>query len=68
MITYGGKNYALKYNMKRIEMIEGVTNMPTLADLQRGILESICRIWDQRGWGGCFPESQEGDGNSGEPD
>ena len=35
MITYDGKNYVLKYNMKRIEMIEGVTNMPTLADLQR---------------------------------
>ena len=35
MITYGGKNYGLKYNMKRIELIEGVTNMPTLADLQR---------------------------------
>lgn len=35
MITYGGKNYVLKYNMKRIELIEGVTNMPTLADLQR---------------------------------
>ena len=35
MITCGGKNYVLKYNMKRIELIEGVTNMPTLADLQR---------------------------------
>lgn len=35
MITYGEKNYELKYNMKRIEMIEAATNMPTLADLKR---------------------------------
>lgn len=35
MIEYGGKNYVLKYNMKRIEMIESVTNMPTMADLRR---------------------------------
>ncbi len=35
MIEYGGKNYELKYNQKRIEMIEAVTNMPTLADLKR---------------------------------
>lgn len=30
-----GKTYELKYNMKRIEMIESVTGMPTLADLKR---------------------------------
>ena len=35
MIQYSGKNYVLKYNMKRIEMIEAVTSMPTLADLKR---------------------------------
>ncbi len=35
MIEYGGKKYVLKYNMKRIEMIESVTNMPTMADLRR---------------------------------
>ena len=35
MIEYGGKNYVLKFNMKRIEMIESVTSMPTLAGLRR---------------------------------
>lgn len=35
MIEYDGKNYVLKYNMKRIEMIESVTNMPTLAEIKR---------------------------------
>ena len=35
MIEYGGKNYVLKYNQKRIEMIEAVTNMPTMAELRR---------------------------------
>lgn len=33
-IQYNGKNYELKYNMKRIEMIEAATNMPTLAELK----------------------------------
>lgn len=35
MIEYDGKNYVLKYNQKRIEMIEAVTNMPTMAELRR---------------------------------
>ena len=35
MIEYDGKNYVLKYNQKRIEMIEAVTNMPTMAELKR---------------------------------
>ena len=35
MISHNGENYELKYNLKRIEMIEGVTNMPTLADIRR---------------------------------
>ena len=35
MIRYDGKNYDLKYNMKRIEIIEEVTDMPTLAELRR---------------------------------
>ncbi len=34
MIEYGNKKYVLKYNMKRIEMIESVTSMPTLAGLR----------------------------------
>ena len=35
-----GKEYELKYSMKRIEMIESVTDMPTMAALQkyRGML------------------------------
>lgn len=35
MIEYNGKQYVLKYNLKRIEMIESVTNMPTMAEIQR---------------------------------
>lgn len=35
MIEYDGKKYVLKYNMKRIELIESVTGMPTMADLKR---------------------------------
>ena len=35
MFEINGKTYVLKYNMKRIEMIENVTRMPTLAELQR---------------------------------
>lgn len=35
MIEYNDKKYVLKYNLKRIEMIEAVTNMPTLAEIQR---------------------------------
>lgn len=35
MVEYNGKKYELKYNLKRIEMIESVTNMPTMAEIQR---------------------------------
>ena len=37
---FNGKEYELKYSMKRIEMIESVTDMPTMAALQkyRGML------------------------------
>ena len=35
MIEVNGKKYVLKYNLKRIEMIEASTNMPTMAELQR---------------------------------
>ena len=35
MIEHQGERYELKFNLKRIEMIEGVTNMPTLADIRR---------------------------------
>lgn len=40
MIEYGEKQYELKYNLKRVEMIENTTGMPTLAEMQknRGIL------------------------------
>lgn len=31
---FNGKRYVLKFNMKRIEMIEAVTNMPTMAALR----------------------------------
>lgn len=35
MIEFGKTKYELKYNLKRIEMIENVTNMPVLADIQK---------------------------------
>jgi len=35
MFEFNKKNYILKYNIKRIEMIEEVTEMPTLAELRR---------------------------------
>lgn len=40
MLEIDGKNYELKYNLKRIEMIESITGMPTMAELQqnRGML------------------------------
>ncbi len=40
MIEYDKKKYELKYNLKRVEMIENTTGMPTLAEMQknRGIL------------------------------
>ena len=36
MFEVNGKEYELKFNMQRIEMIEAVTKMPTLASIQRG--------------------------------
>lgn len=35
MIEVNGKNYILKYNIGRIEIIEGVTGVPALAELNR---------------------------------
>lgn len=35
LIKHNKKNYTLKYNLKRVEMIEEVTEMPTLAELRR---------------------------------
>lgn len=35
MVEYNGKNYELKLNQKRVELIEGITGMPTMAELQR---------------------------------
>lgn len=34
-ITYNDKEYELKYNLKRIEMIESQTSMPTVAQIQK---------------------------------
>lgn len=33
MFEINGKNYVLKYNLKRVEMIENAVGMPTMADL-----------------------------------
>ena len=33
MFEINGKNYVLKYNLKRVEMIENAAGMPTMADL-----------------------------------
>ena len=40
MFEINGKNYVLKYNLKRVEMIENVVRMPTMAEMQahRGML------------------------------
>lgn len=40
MFDINGKNYVLKYNLKRVEMIENSVSMPTMAELQahRGML------------------------------
>lgn len=35
MIEFDNKTYELKYNLKRVEMIEATTGMPTMAELQR---------------------------------
>lgn len=37
MFEINGKNYDLKYNMKRIEMIENATGMPTMAEMQKNM-------------------------------
>lgn len=33
MFEINGKTYVLKYNLKRVEMIENAVGMPTMADL-----------------------------------
>ena len=33
MFEINGKSYELKYNLKRVEMIEAAVGMPTMADL-----------------------------------
>lgn len=40
MFEINGKSYVLKYNLKRVEMIENVVGMPTMAEMQahRGML------------------------------
>lgn len=35
MFNFQNKEYELRFNMKRIEMIEAVTNMPTMASLSQ---------------------------------
>lgn len=35
MIKYEGKEYELKYNMQRIELIEAQTSMPTMAQISK---------------------------------
>lgn len=34
-LIYDGKEYELKYNLKRLEMIEGNTSLPTMAQISR---------------------------------
>lgn len=34
-LIYDGKEYELKYNLKRIEMIESNTSLPTMAQISR---------------------------------
>ena len=40
MFEINGKNYVLKYNLKRVELIENAIGMPTMADLSshRGMM------------------------------
>lgn len=40
MFEINGKNYVLKYNLKRVEMIENAVGMPTMAELNahKGLL------------------------------
>lgn len=55
MIEYDGENYVLKYNMKRIEMIESVTNMPTLAEIKRtGGMLSLLSLKTYIAWSMCI--------------
>lgn len=35
MFEFAGRQYELKYNLKRVEMIEDATGVPTLANMQR---------------------------------
>lgn len=35
MFEFNGNEYELKYNLKRVEMIENATGVPTLATIQR---------------------------------
>ena len=35
MLKYNEKNYELKYNLKRIEMIEAQTALPTMAQIKQ---------------------------------
>ena len=35
MFEIDGKTYELKYNLKRIEMIENATGSPTMAEMQK---------------------------------
>lgn len=37
-IEYDGKTYELKYNLKRIELIENATGTPILASMQNGMM------------------------------
>lgn len=43
MFNFQNKEYELRFNMKRIEMIEAVTNMPTMASLSqtKGMLKIV---------------------------
>ena len=33
MFEYNGKEYELKYNLKRVELIENTVGMPMMADI-----------------------------------
>lgn len=35
MFTHNGKEYEIKYNMQRIELIEAQTSMPTMAQISK---------------------------------
>lgn len=45
MIEIDGKNYELKYNLKRVEMIEGVTGKPMMAEIsQNGAMMGLSAL------------------------